>query len=288
MHAKNPLNNQTTEVEIVDDSHEPWLLVRCPKTDFTFIANPPSYDRLSEEFAWEKTLESTRAEKQKKERLMGRVSTLAKQVKFLINPKRNRIFNVAKSVVQADQLNEIRILDVGCGNGKLMVDFCHRFAKSNIQVVPVGIEVSHQLAEESNERFAQNGGEVIENNAIDGMKSVEPGTIDMVIMHSFLEHEAQPIELLDAIHSAIQPQGSVVLKVPNFDCWNRKLRGKRWPGYRYPDHVSYFTPSTLEMLANNANFDVARQNWSDRLPMSDNMYAVLKKQAPVNSIQKAA
>ena len=100
---------------------------------------------------------------------------------------------------------------------------------------------------------------------------------DAVTMLSFLEHESQPLELLQAIGTVLKPDGYVILKVPNFACWNRYVRGRKWAGYRYPDHVNYFTPATLEMLANKAGFELQKQKLSYRIPTSDNMYAALKK-----------
>lgn len=94
-------------------------------------------------------------------------------------------------------------------------------------------------------------------------------------MSSFLEHEAKPFELLRELRRVLRPDGAVVIKVPNFACWNRALRGNRWCGFRYPDHVNYFTPTTLARLAAEAGYRVVRQRASDRVPTSDNMYAVL-------------
>jgi SAM-dependent methyltransferase len=96
-------------------------------------------------------------------------------------------------------------------------------------------------------------------------------------MSSFLEHEAKPLELLRELRRALRPDGAVIIKVPNFASWNRSVRGGRWCGFRYPDHVNYFTPDTLARLAAEAGYRVARQRASDRAPTSDNMYAVLER-----------
>ena len=36
-------------------SQEPWAIVDCGACGFVYLANPPAYERLEEEFAWEKT-----------------------------------------------------------------------------------------------------------------------------------------------------------------------------------------------------------------------------------------
>jgi len=96
-------------------------------------------------------------------------------------------------------------------------------------------------------------------------------------MSSFLEHECRPLSLLKQLHPILKSKGVIILKVPNFACWNRIIRGRKWCGFRYPDHVNYFTPRTLRRLAQEAGFTVSRQNYLDKFPLSDNMYAVLTK-----------
>ena len=73
--------------------------------------------------------------------------------------------------------------------------------------------------------------------------------------------------------------GRVIVKVPNYASWNRRLRGTRWCGYRWPDHVNYFTPATLAAAARAAGLEVVRMNAFDRLPISDSLYAVLGPRA---------
>jgi hypothetical protein len=95
-------------------------------------------------------------------------------------------------------------------------------------------------------------------------------------MASFLEHEIQPLPLLRESVRRLRSDGRVLVKVPNHNCWNRHLRGARWCGYRWPDHVNYFTPRTLAAMAMAAGLCVERMNPLDRFPLSDSLYAVLR------------
>jgi SAM-dependent methyltransferase len=156
-----------------------------------------------------------------------------------------------------------------------MVDLVGRFAERSATAVPMGIEVSKALSAKANARFEPFGGLVVFASAIEGAHLVEDGSVDLIVMHSFLEHEARPKVLLEELRSTLTPDGLVALKVPNFACWNRVLRGGRWCGFRYPDHVNYFTPDTLRTLVETSGYQIVRQNFSDRFPLSDNMYAVL-------------
>ncbi len=275
-----PILKRDTDVDKTDFCQDSWEIVRCQETGFVFLANPPEYSQLESEFAWEKTHFAERQRRETAEPVMTRVSSFAKNVKSFIAPKRNKIASVAFDVMQTqDHSKPLKVLDIGCGWGDLMLEVHCRFAQLGRDVLPIGIEVSKELALLSEEKIAPIGGKVICANAIDGISDLEPDSIDLALMSSFLEHECQPLQLLQRLHIVLAPNGAVVLKVPNFDCWNRLIRGRKWCGFRYPDHVNYFTPKTLQRLAHESQFAVARQNVLDKFPLSDNMYAVLAKSA---------
>jgi hypothetical protein len=65
------------------------------------------------------------------------------------------------------------------------------------------------------------------------------------------------------------------VKVPNFASMNRVVMGRHWCGFRHPDHLNYFTPKTLRLLAEATGFDVELP-FLDALPTDDNMVAILR------------
>lgn len=258
---------------------EQWELVRCQETGFVFLSNPPVYNQLKSEFAWEKTYEAEKKRRQESEPTIYAASQIAKDIKFKINPRRNRIADLAVRAVTGSTSGHVRILDIGCGNGRLMLELCQRYEKRNVPAIPFGIEVSEHLAAESANIVTPLGGAIIKTHAVGGCQSLkgQMDKFDLVMMSCFLEHEAQPLELLRSLHPLLSDHGSIVIKVPNYASWNRLIRGSKWCGYRFPDHVNYFTPRTLRMLATEAGFIHFQQSWLDRNPFNDNMYAVLRK-----------
>ncbi len=273
-----PILGRTTVVEPTQFSRESWHIVKCTETGFVFLANPPAYEQLESEFAWELTskLESQRRFLQ--EPLLSRISLLASRLKKTLFPRRNRFFDLSHQLVRNWPPDRpITFLDIGCGGGELLEEIHGRFAAVNRQLIPQGIEVSKQLAAIANECFTALSGRLVFANAVDGTSQFADHSVDVVIMSSFLEHECQPLLLLRRLRTILTDDGGIVLKVPNFACINRRIRNSRWCGFRFPDHVNYFTPYTLRRLAEEAGFVVARQHLLDRLPSSDTMYAVLKK-----------
>ena len=117
----------------------------------------------------------------------------------------------------------------------------------------------------------------IRNNAVDGMDEFDADLFDGIMMRAFLEHETEPVRLLDKARRVLRAGGRIIIKVPNYGCVNRVVRGKRWCGFRFPDHVNYFTPLTLKRLVKETGYRVLRFGALDRFPFSDNMWMVIEK-----------
>jgi len=278
MEAFCPLVERVTQVEPTEFCRNEWQVVRCTETGFVFLKDPPPYEALEEDLAWEDVYANEKRRRWQAEPIVSRLSwAMAKTTRYLF-PNRNRFLKLALAHFgeHSKSQSSLRIVDVGCGRGGLLVQFHQKFGEQGWDVIPTGIEVSKQLAAQTAQRLKPLGGGVIENNAISGAAELEASSTDLIIMSSFLEHEARPLQLLRMLHQSLSADGAVVLKVPNFGSLNRRVRGKRWCGFRYPDHVNYFTPSTLSWLAHEAGFE-CHQSFADALPFSDSMYALLTK-----------
>ncbi len=95
-------------------------------------------------------------------------------------------------------------------------------------------------------------------------------------MHSYLEHETEVLPVLKGAHRCLKQDGRLYVRVPNFASINRRVMGRNRCGFRYPDHVNYFTPRSLRAVVSIAGFDVKILNWF-RLPVDDNIHALLTK-----------
>jgi hypothetical protein len=82
--------------------------------------------------------------------------------------------------------------------------------------------------------------------------------------------------VLEETRRVMRPGARIIIKVPNYDSWNRRLRGAKWCGFRFPDHVNYFTPETMTRLVKKAGMRVVRFGMGDRMPTSDNMWLVVE------------
>ena len=139
---------------------------------------------------------------------------------------------------------------------------------------PYGIEISTKLAKRADILFRNHGGYAINAPCTEGLEHFPEKYFDACVARSYLEHEAKPLEVLQGVCSVLKPSGVFVVKVPNYATVNRLVMGRKWCGFRYPDHLNYFTPASLRRMAEKTGFSV-QYRWLDRLPTDDNMWAVL-------------
>jgi SAM-dependent methyltransferase len=205
---------------------DPWPLVQCRNCGFVLLQTVPEYAALAEELAWEKSLVIERARRKKE--VWGRLDTATRwrlRLKYLLR--------------RAPRFPKGNVLNVGCGGG------C-RIPEGS---TPYGIEISASLAARAAPLFEARGGRVVHAPAVEGLSGLSTGQFQAILMRSYLEHEAQPRKALSEAVRCLAPGGLIHVRVPNFASLNRRIVGRRWCGFRFPDHVNYFTPKTLRALA---------------------------------------
>jgi len=226
-----------------------------------YLENPIGYEQLEEDFAWERTFAAESKERRRRNPTLHAIGRFPKKaIQFLL--KRDKLLHLVTRYVQPGP-----VLDVGCAGG-------HTLMSLPAQYIPYGIEISHELSQIAASAFAPRGGAVVQSDALTGLSQMPRGEFTGVIMTSFLEHEVNPKDTLQATRRVLHRGGKVIVKVPNYSSWNRHIRGKLWCGFRFPDHVNYFTPGTLKQLLAGCGFHVVRFGIEDRMPTSDTMWLV--------------
>jgi 2-polyprenyl-3-methyl-5-hydroxy-6-metoxy-1,4-benzoquinol methylase len=140
-----------------------------------------------------------------------------------------------------------RLLDVGCGTG-IFLDVARRagWSASGLDASPYAVSAISARAGGLGERIR-----------IGTLESVdyEPGSFDVVTMFDFFEHVYRPIDFARRVARVLAPGGIAVVATPNYDSWLRRLLGRRTVSFKIPEHVAYYTPSTLASAVSEC-FDV--------------------------------
>lgn len=239
-----------------------WRLVECRGCGFAYLDRAPDYAALFSAMAWERTTVAEVARRAVSRPVSHRLSKLTRARMRLV-PRKKMPDLVARFAVPGN------VVDLGCGTGTQLSGLSAAY-------VPYGIEISREAAAAADRFFAERGGGAVNASSLDGLKTFADGFFAAATLRSYLEHELQPRAVLRELHRTLAPRGVAIVKVPNYASLNRRVMGRKWCGFRYPDHLNYFTPASLSRMARECGYR-ARFGLTDRLPTSDNMYAVLVK-----------
>lgn len=243
-------------------SYDVWTIKDCPSCGFTYIDRGPDYAKLFEELSWETT---TAVEEQRRADLrpLGYKASKLTRLRMRLLPRKQMPLMLEAWAMPGN------VVDLGCGDGGPLDKLGPGF-------VPFGIEVSTALAKAADTRFSIHGGACVNAATLDGLRAFGDNFFSAATLRSYLEHEMNPLPVLAELQRVLKPGGVAIIKVPNYGSLNRMVMGAKWCGFRYPDHLNYFTPATLKKMARKAGFAV-HFGLTYTLPTSDNMYAVLKK-----------
>jgi SAM-dependent methyltransferase len=127
-------------------------------------------------------------------------------------------------------------LDVGCGNGHLL----QTVAKDGWDVY--GTEYTDEAVE-----ICRRKGIRMQQGRLNPLQ-YDQGTFDIISSIEVIEHINNFHEELENFNKLLRPGGALYITTPNFNSLSRHLLGDKWSIIEYPEHLCYFTPSTLNRL----------------------------------------
>lgn len=235
-----------------------WQIVRCTTCGMTYLRNPVAYEALEDDFAWEKTYEAKKETSKGSTSLSPGIRALRKKLGLTHRDKHDKY---------RLWFNDGHVLDIGCGLG----------ARIQPPMTPYGIELSKALHAQADAFMRSHGGFCQQGAGAEAIWEFDAGLFDGIVMNSYLEHETEAMTVLKGAHRALKDSGAVYIRVPNFGSLNRRVIGPKWCGFRYPDHVNYFTLATLTDICRRAGFSTELVN-KLALPVDDNITVLLRKE----------
>jgi SAM-dependent methyltransferase len=135
-----------------------------------------------------------------------------------------------------------RLLDVGCGKGepsRLLIR--HGWHVVGIDPSPDACKLARARGIDARLGTLQT-------------VELEAEPFDAVLFHHSLEHVSDPLDDLRRAARLLRPGGTVLVSVPNFGCWQRRVFGKYWMALDLPRHRLHFTGETLTRALEECGF----------------------------------
>ncbi len=134
------------------------------------------------------------------------------------------------------------ILDVGCGKGKLLLDF-RLLGFSNL----LGIDPFVK-----NDVTYENGVRVLSKN----LEELDQ-EFDFVMLHHSFEHMPGPLATLRKAYTLVKSGHYLLLRIPLAGSYAWRKYGVNWVALDAPRHLYLHTPDSIQILASQAGFEVA-------------------------------
>lgn len=238
-----------------------FQVVQCEACGLAFLDRLPPQHEFEDERAWEVSSVSHAAERKRDYPLLVALER-ATRFRMHMLGKREPKSMLARRVPPGP------IVELGCGAGINLIPPPPGF-------VPFGIEISKALAAAADAGLRPFGGKCLQEPAAEGLAQFPRGYFHGALLIGYIEHEFHPREALSRLREKLADNAAVIVKTPNYASLNRHVMGLRWSGFRFPDHVNYFTPATLAEIARRTGFST-HYGLTDRNPVSDSLWGVLR------------
>ncbi len=141
-----------------------------------------------------------------------------------------------------------RLLEIGSGLGYLLDEARGFFPERT------GVELSAEAAAHAR-RIS--GAEV----HVEEVSALPPEVkdFDVVVAVNVIEHVYSPLEFLSSLRKRMKSGGRMVIATPDIGSFWYIIMGRKWPSFKIPEHVIFYTRRTLALLISRAGFGSIRE-----------------------------
>lgn len=148
---------------------------------------------------------------------------------------------------------ELRLLDVGCGNGIYLMQLKKLGWDPATQLFGLEFpnEALHHLRDEG---INITEGDLYKNNLPENF-------FDIITLRHVIEHFPDPSSAMEKIHRSLKPGGEVLILAPNFRSMEALfLFREKWHNIDAPRHLFHYTPATMRRLLGKTGFQVEKMH----------------------------
>lgn len=158
------------------------------------------------------------------------------------------------------------LLDIGCGNGKLL----KKYADKGLTVL--GIDFDDQAIEAAKKEGLNVRKALVEDLRSCGQK------YDFIILNHVIEHLADPVQTLRYCKHILKKGGVIIVATPNANSYGHYHYQRYWRGLEPPRHLVIFTDQSLRIILTKAGMRVV-----ECVSTTDSSYGIIT----ASELQKA-
>lgn len=144
-----------------------------------------------------------------------------------------------------------KVLEVGCGRGAHAA-----------KIVALGHDVRGVEPDKKSRRIAQDYGFMVEDGTAESLPdAITSETYDALVYMHVLEHCVDPFKALGNAVQLLNPDGLLVVEVPNNACAGCSYYGPLWAWLDVPRHLNFFTETSLKALFDAVSLDIVEVSY---------------------------
>lgn len=217
-----------------------WNLKRClnPECGLVWLGPMPSEEDIGKAYAAYYTHQEDSNDEQENNLGIFLRLSLHRVFNLLLYATPFQHERKQRELMYLNEMTPGRLLEVGCGNGRRLVQMRAR-----------GWEVEGQEVDPKAAAHARSAhGVTVHLGPLEDM-SFPNDSFDAVIMNHVIEHVHDPVALLAECYRIMKPGGLLVAVTPNVESYGHKRFGASWRGLEPPRHLHLFSVGTLMACA---------------------------------------
>lgn len=231
------------EVKDHSVSGETFQLIVNETYGFLETSPQPTKDQLSEYYKTEDYISHTDSKRNLFEKAYHLVRNISLKRKI--------------TLINSFNSEEKKLLDIGCGTGDFL-----KAAQDNDWHVS-GIEPNHSARDIANKKT---------NNSVfntEKLQQFKERSFDIITLWHVLEHLPNLEEQIITLTKLLKANGTLIIAVPNFNCFDANYYKDFWAAYDVPRHLWHFNQKSITSLFERKNMTVVKT-----LPMKFDAYYV--------------
>ncbi len=176
---------------------------------------------------------------------------------YPMHQSRGKLFQLARKLLIrgcyfAPRARDARLvlLDFGCGDGSYLASIDGQ----------VGRRIAFEAAPGQAAQVAEQLGITATSDSAD-KAAVPDASVDIVTAHFVLEHLTDLAGTFAYWQRILKKGGRLHLAVPNINCFEARLFGRKWHGLDAPRHISFPAENNLAKLAKKHGFRIVKRTW---------------------------